>query len=65
MNYPVHCCQECGADLGFVGVFFRLIGISDHVCKTKKPWTVDRDGRVRTDRDRPVMLKGKTETTGD
>lgn len=25
---------------------------------SKKPWTVDRDGRVRTHKHRPVVLKG-------
>jgi hypothetical protein len=25
----------------------------------QKPWPVDRDGRVRTGRDRPVVLRGK------
>jgi hypothetical protein len=26
----------------------------------RRPWTVDRDGRVRTDRDRPIVLRAKT-----
>ena len=28
---------------------------------SQKPWSVDRDGRVRTDKDRPVVLKAKEE----
>lgn len=26
---------------------------------THKPWSVDRDGRVRTDKDRPVELRAR------
>lgn len=27
--------------------------------QVRKPWTVDRDGRVRTDKDRPIVLRAK------
>jgi hypothetical protein len=26
---------------------------------TERPWTVDRDGRIRTGKDRPVVLRGR------
>jgi hypothetical protein len=25
--------------------------------QVRRPWTVDRDGRVRTDKDRPIVLR--------
>jgi len=34
----------------------RVLGCGDDG-SLQKAWTVDRDGRVRTDKDRPVVLR--------
>lgn len=33
-KYPSHCCQNCGENIGYLGIFFMLIlGNLVHKCK--------------------------------
>ena len=37
----------------------RWVRREAHKISERKPWTVDRDGRVRTDKDRPVEIRSR------
>lgn len=54
------CCPHCGAEIGLLGRLFQWLRLGLHRCgPPQKPWTIDRDGRVKTDKHRPVVLRGR------